>query len=82
MVLIRVDFPRPVWPSILDQRRSSHQLYVGLTDADDIELEASLEQLLFDLLGDAIKPNMASGKDRIPLWHRHGHLKLRRKSGQ
>ena len=82
MVLIRVDFPSPVWPVTLGQRRSSHQSYAGLTDTDDVELEASLEQLLLDLLGDAIKPNMASGKDRIPLWHRHRHLELTRKSGQ
>ena len=74
MVLMRVDFPSPVWPVTLGQRHSSCSWNYRLTDADDVELEASLEQLLFDLLGNAIKSNMASGKDSIPLWHRHCHL--------
>ncbi len=44
-----------------------------LTDTDDIELETSLQQLLLDLLGDAIKTNMASREDRVPLGHCHRH---------
>lgn len=44
-----------------------------LTDADDIELEASLQQLLLDLLGDAVKTYVASWEDRVPLRHCHGH---------
>ena len=43
------------------------------TDADDIELEASLQQLLLDLLRDAVETNVASGEDSVPLGHRRGH---------
>lgn len=34
-----------------------------LTDADDIELEAPLEQLLLDLSSDAVKTDVALGED-------------------
>ena len=44
------------------------------TDANDIELEASLQQLLLNLLGDAVETNVASGKDSIALRHCHSHL--------
>lgn len=44
------------------------------TNTDDIELEASLEQLLLNLLGDAVETNVASREDSIPLGHCHGHL--------
>ena len=44
------------------------------TNADDIELEASLQQLLLDLLGDAVEADVASGEYGIPLIHCHGHL--------
>lgn len=36
-----------------------------LTNADDVELEPSLQQLLFDLVGDAIKSNVALREDRL-----------------
>lgn len=43
------------------------------TDANDIELKASLEEFLLDLLSDAVKTNVASWEDGIPLRHCHGH---------
>jgi hypothetical protein len=53
---------------------SAHGLCVSVhTDTDDIELEASLQQLLLDLLSNAVETDMAPGKDRIALVHRHGH---------
>ena len=36
-----------------------------LTDTDDVELEPSLQQLLLDLVGDAIKSNVALWEDRL-----------------
>jgi hypothetical protein len=51
MVLINVDFPRPVCPA---RRIVRHGVQTGEgedTYADDVELEASLEQLPFDLAG-------------------------------
>jgi hypothetical protein len=44
-----------------------------LTNTDDVELKPSLEQLLLDLLSDAIKPNVAPWEDCIALWHCHSH---------
>lgn len=35
------------------------------TNADDVELKATLEQLLLDLRGDAVETNMASGEDCV-----------------
>jgi hypothetical protein len=46
------------------------------TDADDIELEASLQELFLDLLGDAVETNVASGENRIALRHSHSHLEF------
>lgn len=52
------------------------------TNADDVELETSLEQLLLDLRGDAVETDVASGENSIPLVHGRGHFGLRyRKSG-
>jgi len=39
----------------------------SLTDADDVELEPSLQQLLLDLLCDAVETDVASGENGIPL---------------
>ena len=44
-----------------------------LTNADDIELETAFQELLFDLLSDAVKADVASGEDSVPLRHCHGH---------
>lgn len=35
----------------------------GLADTDDIELEAALEELLLDLVGDAVETDVALGED-------------------
>jgi hypothetical protein len=61
--------------------RFGEHLAFDHTNADHIELETSLEELLLDLLGDAVEANMASGEDRIPLRHCHRHLVSRRVQG-
>jgi hypothetical protein len=43
------------------------------TDADNVELESSLQQLLLDLLRDAVETNMASREDSVSFRHRRGH---------
>jgi hypothetical protein len=52
---------------------SSNMKVELLTDADDIELETALQELLLNLLGDTVKANMTSWEDGVPLWHCHGH---------
>ena len=42
-----------------------------LTNADDVELEATLQELLLDLRGDAVETDMAPGKDSIRVCRRH-----------
>lgn len=69
MVLINVDFPSPVCPALVRSCRKSSP--IPHTNADDIELKASFEQLLLDLLRDRVETNVASGKHCISLWHRH-----------
>jgi len=49
-----------------------------LTDADDIELKTSLQQLLLNLLGDTIETNMAPREDSIPWGRRRSHLEAAR----
>lgn len=74
MVLIKVDLPRPVCPATPLAQEFSEKyagqpwsccVRVTLTDADDVELEAPLDELLLDLLGDAIKTDIALGVDRL-----------------
>lgn len=50
MVLINVDFPRPVCPAKLSDMVAVHS-QIGRTNTDDVELEAALEQLSLDLAG-------------------------------
>ena len=79
MVLIRVDFPRPVCPArdeTLDVGTDETSSPVLLTNTDDVELKASLQQLLFDLLCDAVETNVTSGKYSIPLRHGRRHFGL------
>lgn len=73
MVLIRVDLPKPVWPEIGQYLKSTGTSLAQRTDTNDIELKPSFEEFLFDLLGDAVKTNVASWEDGIPLGHCHGH---------
>jgi hypothetical protein len=72
MVLMSVDFPRPVWP-IMHQYTASNKSADRLTNADDIELETALQKLLLNLLCDAVESDMTSGEDGIPLRHCCGH---------
>lgn len=72
MVLMSVDLPRPVWPAL------SISLYTRiagcgeLTNADDVELEAPLDALLLNLLGDAVETDIAVREDGLWLV-RGGH---------
>jgi len=59
--------------STVSEKQTTTSVKVEPTDADDIELEASLQQLLLDLLRDAVETNVASGEDSVPLGHRRGH---------
>jgi hypothetical protein len=67
MVLMSVDFPRPVWPAIEVSRGGARVLPVKLTNANDIELEAPLNGLLLDLLGDAVESDIAVREDGLGL---------------
>jgi len=65
MVLMRVDFPRPVCPEITKVRECAVEdgtwhCHVELTNADDIELETALQQLALNLRCDAVETNVAS----------------------
>jgi len=44
------------------------------TDADDVELKASFQQLLLDLLRDRIETNVAPWEHGVSLRHCHGHV--------
>lgn len=75
MVLMRVDLPRPVCPAQPLAQQFSDRLTTGccccccvrieLTDADDVELEAPLDELLLNLLGDAVEADIALRVDRL-----------------
>lgn len=43
----------------------------GLTNTDDVELEAALQELALDLRSDAVEPNMALGVHRSCRHGRH-----------
>lgn len=52
IVLINVDFPRPVCPvvfQLVHAQRNEISIAFVLTNADDIELETTLEKLALDL---------------------------------
>ena len=48
-------------------RTCSTRVWAELTDADDVELEATLDKLLLDLLGDAVETDIALGVDGLLL---------------
>lgn len=50
-----------------------HVSFSKLTNANDIELETSLQQLLLDLGGDGVETNMAPWEHSVPLRHGCGH---------
>jgi hypothetical protein len=72
MVLIKVDFPRPVCPVVVHVSNDGRIQWVvsELTNADDIELKATLQQLLFNLGGDAVEADVTFWVD--------GSLRVRR----
>jgi hypothetical protein len=76
MVLMSVDLPRPVWPALC-QNNSPHMMSVyampGRTDADDVELEPALHELLLNLLGDAVETDIALRVDGRLLGSVRGH---------
>ena len=79
MVLIKVDFPRPVWPvrMMLDSCQWDDEDHSSLTDAYHVELESALEQFAFNLFCDAIETDMALGHHMVLLL-RHGsrHIEI------
>lgn len=74
MVLIRVDFPRPVCPvrtvsqsgsmPIIILARSHLPCCFSHTNTHDIELETALQQLPLDLRSDTIETDMAARENR------------------
>ncbi len=64
MVLIRVDFPSPVCPETMVRKFPNGYQAVfweaKLTNADDVELETTLQQLALDLGCDTVETNMAA----------------------
>jgi hypothetical protein len=85
MVLISVDFPRPVWPIIptnipisifpspfVKQTRTH-------TDDDDIELETALEELVLNLAGNAVKTDIGVRANLFSSGHCKGYENERRK---
>lgn len=61
MVLMRVDFPSPVWPVVLIRGAFAYTRAIDRerTDANDIELETALQELLLNLRGDAVETDVA-----------------------
>lgn len=71
MVLINVDFPRPVWPApAINSAHPREEMNERHTNANDIELKATLQELPFYLGGDAVETNVALGEYRT-LLRRH-----------
>lgn len=74
MVLIKVDLPSPVWPvrssrlanvcrdAVQGDPRGGRSV-CKLTNADDVELETTLQELALDLRRDAVETNVALGVD-------------------
>jgi hypothetical protein len=70
MVLIRVDFPRPVWPIVkvkgtVNASSFNEQLdnFRPRTNTHHIELKATLQELPLNLRCDAVKTNVAARED-------------------
>jgi len=75
MVLIRVDFPRPVWPVHNKEgtvsRGPEKTIWIAgervagciHTNAHHIELETALQQLPLNLRSDTVEADMAARKD-------------------
>ena len=73
MVLIKVDFPRPVCPAnTIRIPRQSNQA-TAHTDTDHVELESTFEQFLLYLRSNAVESYMTSGKHCVSLRHGCSH---------
>lgn len=60
MVLTKVDLPKPDWPVLQISMNFSATLASNVpTHYHDIKVKSSFQQLLFDLLRDSIKTNIA-----------------------
>lgn len=77
MVLMSVDLPKPVWPVNPVSFQSGHGLIspktpqqrASLTNANNVELESTLQQLALNLRRDAVETDMAARSDSG--WSRH-----------
>ena len=82
MVLIKVDFPKPVWPVRMSTRNAIQTALHSTvrTNTDYVKLEAPFQKLALDLVCDAVKADVAFWHYRV-LQSRHnvgsGHLVLR-----
>lgn len=71
MVLMSVDLPKPVWPANPVSFQSAHGLTrpktprqrAPLTNANNVELESTLQQLALNLRRDAVETDMAAGSN-------------------
>src|SRR5271155_1013491 len=84
MVLINVDFPRPVCPTYKSAVSHCFSEEGGkFTDTDNVELKASFQQLPLDLACDGIETDIAPQRSDFSLQRRvNTRKKLRRgKSG-
>lgn len=75
MVLIRVDFPKPVWPVnhsangagykprhfVVSGRYYRNDNTKTRTNDDHVELETTLQELVFNLLGDGVETDVGVG---------------------
>jgi len=71
MVLISVDFPRPVWPAAPINFVQPYHKPIEHTNANDIELKPPFQELSFYLRCDAVETNVAPREYRV-LLRRHG----------
>lgn len=80
MVLMSVDLPKPVWPVDAVSFPIGHGLSgqywatasaarAPLTNANNVELESTLQQLALNLRRDAVETDMAARRDGR--WGRH-----------
>lgn len=67
-------FPKTSLACTRQSVQAQRRRIVEHTNADDIELETSLQKLLLDLRRDAIETDVASWENGIPLVHGHGHF--------
>ena len=74
-----VDFPKPVWPVRSQYSAPILWSYVETatetrTDGDHVELEATLQELVLNLGGDAVETDIGAGANLFGCWGGHGCL--------